>query len=223
MNASGARTSPIRVLIVDDHPLFRDGIRERLESGDDAIVVIGEAGDGSQAHSMVGAHAPDVVLMDISMPGMNGIEATRLIHGEYPDVAIVILSVYDDDQYVHAAITAGASGYLLKTVEAAELRDSVTRVANGETALSPPVARTVLSWVANPLPEAPQLSDRERQVLELAAQGASNKTIANALFLSTRTVEAHMRTIFDKLGVSSRTEAVTYAVRHQWIQLSDAD
>ncbi len=223
MNASGARTSPIRVLIVDDHPLFRDGIRERLESGDDAIVVIGEAGDGSQAHSMVGAHAPDVVLMDISMPGMNGIEATRLIHGEYPDVAIVILSVYDDDQYVHAAITAGASGYLLKTVEAAELRDSVTRVANGETALSPPVARTVLSWVANPLPEAPQLSDRERQVLELAAQGASNKTIANALFLSTRTVEAHMRSIFDKLGVSSRTEAVTYAVRHQWIQLSDAD
>lgn len=223
MNASGARTSPIRVLIVDDHPLFRDGIRERLESGDGSIVVIGEAGDGNQALALVATLTPDVVLMDISMPGMNGIEATRLIHGEYPDVAIVILSVYDDDQYVHAAITAGASGYLLKTVEAAELRDSVTRVANGETALSPPVARTVLSWVANPLPEAPQLSDRERQVLELAAQGASNKTIANALFLSTRTVEAHMRSIFDKLGVSSRTEAVTYAVRHQWIQLSDAD
>ncbi|MCX6432270.1 MAG: response regulator transcription factor [Actinobacteria bacterium] len=223
MNASGARTSPIRVLIVDDHPLFRDGIRERLESGDGSIVVIGEAGDGNQALALVATLTPDVVLMDISMPGMNGIEATRLIHGEFPDVAIIILSVYDDDQYVHAAITAGASGYLLKTVEAAELRNSVTRVANGETALSPPVARTVLSWVANPPPESPQLSDRERQVLELAAQGASNKTIANALFLSTRTVEAHMRTIFDKLGVSSRTEAVTYAVRHQWIQLSDAD
>jgi two-component system response regulator DegU len=157
------------------------------------------------------------------MPGMNGIEATRLIHADHPEIALIILSVYDDDQYVHAAITAGASGYLLKTVEATELRDSVTRVANGETALSPPVARTVLSWVAHPEPEAPQLSQRERQVLELAAQGASNRTIASALFLSTRTVEAHMRSIFDKLGVSSRTEAVTYAVRHQWIQLSDAD
>lgn len=223
MNATGARTSPIRVLIVDDHPLFRDGIRERLESGDGSIVVIGEAGDGNQALALVATLTPDVVLMDISMPGMNGIEATKLIHGEYPEVAIVILSVYDDDQYVHAAITAGASGYLLKTVEAAELRDSVTRVANGETALSPPVARTVLSWVAHPQPETPQLSDRERQVLELAAQGASNKTIGNALFLSTRTVEAHMRSIFDKLGVSSRTEAVTYAVRHQWITLSDVD
>lgn len=223
MNASGTRTSPIRVVIVDDHPLFRDGIRERLESGDGTITVIGEAGDGNQAQQLVATLTPDVVLMDISMPGMNGIEATRLIHAEYPNVAIIILSVYDDDQYVHAAITAGASGYLLKTVEAAELRDSVARVANGETALSPPVARTVLSWVAHPQAETPQLSDRERQVLELAAEGASNKTIGNALFLSTRTVEAHMRSIFDKLGVSSRTEAVTYAVRHQWIRLSDVD
>jgi DNA-binding NarL/FixJ family response regulator len=223
MNAAGARTGPIRVLIVDDHPLFRDGIRERLESGDGTIAVIGEASDGEQARTMVETLAPDVVLMDISMPGMNGIEATRLIHADHPEIALIILSVYDDDQYVHAAITAGASGYLLKTVEATELRDSVTRVANGETALSPPVARTVLSWVAHPEPEAPQLSQRERQVLELAAQGASNRTIASALFLSTRTVEAHMRSIFDKLGVSSRTEAVTYAVRHQWIQLSDAD
>jgi DNA-binding NarL/FixJ family response regulator len=223
MNASDESTNPVRVLIVDDHPLFRDGIRERLESGDGTILVIGEAGDGSQAHSMVAALSPDVVLMDISMPGMNGIEATRLIHAEFPDVAIIILSVYDDDQYVHAAITAGARGYLLKTVEAHELRESVTRVANGETALSPPVARTVLSWVAHPQTATPQLSERELQVLELAAQGASNKVIANALFLSTRTVEAHMRSIFDKLGVSSRTEAVTYAVRHQWIQLSDVD
>ena len=223
MKASDESTNAIRVLIVDDHPLFRDGIRERLESGDGTIVVIGEAGDGRQAHSLVAALTPDVVLMDISMPGMNGIEATRLIHGEFPDIAIIILSVYDDDQYVHAAITAGASGYLLKTVEAHELRESVTRVANGETVLSPPVARTVLSWVAHPQADTPQLSERELQVLELAAQGSSNKAIGSALFLSTRTVEAHMRSIFDKLGVSSRTEAVTYAVRHQWIQLSDAD
>ncbi|MBI4936581.1 MAG: response regulator transcription factor [Actinobacteria bacterium] len=215
--------APVRVLVVDDHPLFRDGIRERLESGDDSIVVIGEASDGAQAGRLVTQLQPDVVLMDIAMPDVNGIEATRRIHGEHPDVAVIILSVYDDDQYVHAAITAGARGYLLKTVEAPELRDSVMRVSRGETALSPDVARTVLSLVAHPQPDAPRLSERELQVLRLAAHGASNKAIGSALFLSTRTVEAHMRSIFDKLGVSSRTEAVTYAVRHQWIQLSDDD
>ncbi|MEZ5095643.1 MAG: response regulator transcription factor [Nocardioides sp.] len=213
----------LRVLVVDDHPLFRDGIRERLESGDGSIAVIGEAGEGKQAHGLVAALQPDVVLMDISMPDVNGIEATRRIHADFPDVAIIILSVYEDEQYVHAAITAGASGYLLKTVEAHELRDSVTRAAQGETVLSPLVARTVLDWVAHPKQDPPQLSSRERQVLELAAQGASNKAIGGALFLSTRTVEAHMRSIFDKLGVSSRTEAVTVAMRHHWIRLSDAD
>lgn len=223
MEATNRGTEPIRVLIVDDHPLFRAGIRERLESGDGTIVVIGEAGDGKQARSMVAALRPDVVLMDISMPDVNGIEATRLLRGEYPDVAIVILSAYDDAQYVHAALSAGASGYLLKTVDAHELRDSVTRVALGETTLSPPVARRVMSWFAHPEQDLPQLSDRELQVLELAAQGASNKSISKTLFLSTRTVEAHMRSIFDKLGVSSRTEAVIYALRHQWIQLADDD
>jgi DNA-binding NarL/FixJ family response regulator len=223
MKASETGVEPIRVLIVDDHPLFRDGIRERLESNDGTIRVIGEAGDGKQARGLVAALHPDVVLMDIAMPGVNGIEATRLLRAEYPDVAIVILSAYDDGQYVRAALAAGAAGYLLKTVDARELRDSVTRVALGETALSPPVARQVLSWVAHPEADPPQLSSRELEVLELAAQGASNKIISKALLLSTRTVEAHMRTIFDKLGVSSRTEAVIYAVRHGWIQLSDDD
>jgi DNA-binding NarL/FixJ family response regulator len=161
--------------------------------------------------------------MDISMPEVNGIEATRLLREDDPDVAVVILSAYDDAQYVHAALAAGATGNQLKTVDAHELRDSVTRVALGETALSPPVARRVLSWVAHPQQDPPQLSDRELQVLGLAARGASNKSISKDLSVSTRTVEAHMRSIFDKLGVSSRTEAVIYAVRHQWIQLSDDD
>jgi DNA-binding NarL/FixJ family response regulator len=223
MKASGEHAEPIRVLIVDDHPLYRDGIRERLEWNKEAITVVGEASDGRQAHAMVAALNPDVVLMDISMPEVNGIDATRSIHADFPDVAVIILSVYDDDQYVHAAITAGASGYLLKTVEAQELRDAVTRVAHGDTALSPVVARTVLSMVAHPREDERQLSDRELQVLHLAARGASNRSIATALFLSPRTVEAHMRSIFEKLGVSSRTEAVTYAVRHQLIELSDAD
>ena len=223
MKASGEDAEPIRVLIVDDHPLYRDGIRERLESDKEAIIVVGEASDGKQAYAMVAALNPDVVLMDISMPQVNGIDATRSIHADFPDVAVIMLSVYDDDQYVHAAITAGASGYLLKTVEARELRDAVTRVAHGDTALSPVVARSVLSMVAHPRDDEHQLSERELQVLNLAARGASNRSIGTALFLSPRTVEAHMRSIFEKLGVSSRTEAVTYAVRHQWIQLSDAD
>ncbi len=215
--------SRIRVLIVDDHPLFRAGIRERLEVADGPIVVVGEAADGRQAHSLVGGLRPDVLLIDISMPGMNGIDATRMIHADFPDVSIIILSVHDDDQYVHAALDAGASGYLLKTIEAAELRGSIVGVARGESALSPSIARKVLTLLSAPPSDTNKLSERERQVLELAARGAANKTIAKELSMSTRTVEAHMRNIFEKLGVSSRTEAVTQAVRHQWIQLADVD
>jgi len=190
---------------------------------DGPIVVVGEAEDGPRAHSLVGSLRPHVVLIDISMPGMNGIDATRLIHADYPDVSIIILSVHDEDQYVHAALDAGASGYLLKTVEASELREFVVGVARGESALSPSITRKVLTLLSGTPAEASRLSERERQVLELAARGAANKTIAKELSMSTRTVEAHMRNIFDKLGVSSRTEAVTTAVRHQWIQLADVD
>lgn len=226
MNPAGGQVDdpqPIRVLIVDDHPLYRAGIRERLESGGGEISVVGEAGDGRQAKSMVAALGPDVVLMDISMPQVNGIEATRLIHADFPGVAVVIISVYDDDQYVRAAITAGAAGYLLKTVDAQELRDAVVRAASGQTALSPMVARTVMSMVAHPKGTDRTLSERELEVLRLVARGASNKSIGSALWLSPRTVEAHLRSIFEKLGVASRTEAVTHAVRHQWIELSDDD
>jgi DNA-binding NarL/FixJ family response regulator len=217
-----ARTTGIRVLIVDDHPLFRDGIRERLESAGDTFLVVGEATGGAEAHELVGSTAPDVVLMDIAMPQMNGIDATRLIHADFPDVDIIMLSVYDDAQYVNAALEAGASGYLLKSVEAADLRDSVVRTARGESALSPSVARTLVTRLTHPPAEASRLSEREREILSLVAGGASNKAVAKELFLSARTVEAHLRNIFDKLGVSSRTEAVTQAVRHQWIHLDDA-
>jgi len=223
MAEAGEPDARIRVLVVDDHPLFRAGIRERIEVVDGPIVVIGEAEDGLRAYDLVGSLRPDVVLIDISMPGMNGIEATRMIHAEFPDVGIIILSVHDDDQYVHAALDAGANGYLLKTIEAAELRGFIVGVARGEPALSPSIARKVLTLLSGTPSDTNKPSDRELQVLELAARGAANKVIAKELSMSTRTVEAHMRNIFEKLGVSSRTEAVTQAVRHQWIQLSDVD
>ena len=223
MAEAGEPDARIRVLVVDDHPLFRAGIRERIEVVDGPIVVIGEAEDGLRAYDLVGSLRPDVVLIDISMPGMNGIEATRMIHAEFPDVGIIILSVHDDDQYVHAALDAGANGYLLKTIEAAELRGFIVGVAQGEPALSPSIARKVLTLLSGTPSDTNKPSDRELQVLELAARGAANKVIAKELSMSTRTVEAHMRNIFEKLGVSSRTEAVTQAVRHQWIQLSDVD
>lgn len=213
------REDQIAVLVVDDHPLFRAGIRDRIQSVDDSIVVVGEAGSGEEACKQIRALQPAVVLMDIAMPGINGIEATRIIVGSWPAVAVIMLSVYDDDQYVQAALKAGASGYLLKTVDATELRESITRVAQGGSALSPAVMGAVLAHLSGAEQHAVKLSERELQVLDLVAQGAANKVIAKQLSLSTRTVEAHLRNIFDKLGVTSRTEAVTSALQMHSIRL----
>ena len=215
------REDQIAVLVVDDHPLFRAGICDRIQSADDSIVVVGEAASGQEACEHIAASRPAVVLMDIAMPEMNGIEATRVISASWPEVAVIILSVYDDDQYVQAALNAGASGYLLKTVDAAELRESIRQVARGGWALSPDVMRRALGHLTGSQPQPVGLSERERQVLELVARGAANKAIAKELVLSTRTVEAHMRSIFDKLGVTSRTEAVTSALRMHSIRLPD--
>jgi DNA-binding NarL/FixJ family response regulator len=215
------REDQIAVLVVDDHPMFRAGICDRIQSADDSIVVVGEVASGQEACERIAASRPAVVLMDIAMPGMNGIEATRIISASWPEVAVIILSVYDDDQYVQAALEAGARGYLLKTVDAVELRESIRQVARGGSALSPDVMRTVLGHLTGSQPQPVGLSERERQVLELVAGGAANKAIAKELVLSTRTVEAHMRSIFDKLGVTSRTEAVTSALRMHSIRLPD--
>ena len=159
MADAGEADTRIRVLVVDDHPLFRAGIRERIEVVDGPIVVVGEAEDGLRAYDLVGRLRPDVVLIDISMPGMNGIEATRMIHADFPDVGIIILSVHDDDQYVHAALDAGANGYLLKTIEAAELRGFIVGVARGEPALSPSIARKVLTLLSGTPTDTKRLSD----------------------------------------------------------------
>jgi DNA-binding NarL/FixJ family response regulator len=219
----------VRVLIADDHPLFRAGVRERLNQFPEVVDVVGEASDGQEAYQLAGRLRPDVVLMDIAMPHVNGIEATRMIKAKWPEIGILILTVYDDEQYIYALVEAGAAGYLLKTVEATDLVDAVTRVRLGESVLTPSVARKVLARFANRPEQSAEtanwrsLTEREIEVLRLAALGASNKQIATDLELSVRTVHAHMRHIFDKLGVASRTEAVVHGVRQGWLKLDGAE
>lgn len=216
-----------RVLIADDHPLFRAGVRQRLAAFADAIDVVGEASDGREAVDLACELQPDVVLMDIAMPNVNGIEATKRIKERQPHIGVLILTVYDDSQYVTALVEAGAAGYLLKTVEADELSRAILSVSAGESVLSPAVARHVLSRFVLQNDHAsaakvPQpLSAREKEVLRLAARGISNKQIARQLDLSIRTVHAHMSHIFAKLGVASRTEAVIRGLQNGWLDLDD--
>ncbi|MDO8645637.1 MAG: response regulator transcription factor [Candidatus Planktophila sp.] len=219
MNESTSIDKTIRVLVVDDHSIFRAGIIDRLSAIVSQIEVIGEGSNGIEAYTLAKKHRPNVILMDISMPGMNGIETTKKITSEFPDIEVIILSVYDDDQYINASLEAGASGYLLKSVEAQELSESIIKVASGGSALSSTIARKVLSRISRGGAEIHGLSEREIHVLKLVAKGSSNKSIARELFLSVRTVEAHLHNIFEALNVSSRTEAVTKAVRNKWIEL----
>lgn len=217
----------IRVLIADDHPLFRDGVRERLLETDPTIEVVGEAADGREAIALVEKLQPDLVLMDVAMPGLNGIEATKRVKARWPEVSILGLTVYDDEAYVIALLEAGAAGYLLKTVAAAELAAAIHRVHEGEPVLSPSVARAVLHRFSRPGGAAAAarpwgtLSEREIDVLRLAAKGISNKEIAQELSLSVRTVHAHLSRIFSKLGAASRTEAVVYGLRQGWLLMED--
>lgn len=224
--SSGSAPRRARVLIVDDHPLFRAGVRQRLAAFADEVEVVGEAADGQEAIDLATELQPDVVLMDVAMPGVNGIEATRRIKERQPHVGVLILTVYDDSQYVTALLEAGAAGYLLKTVEVDELSRAIVSVSAGESVLSPAVARHVLSrFAVAPADgggETPQpLSSREQEVLRLAASGISNKQIARQLDLSIRTVHAHMSHIFAKLGVASRTEAVVHGLQSGWLDLDD--
>jgi DNA-binding NarL/FixJ family response regulator len=223
---------PIRVLLVDDHPLFRAGVQQRLREHDAELEIVGEAGSAEHAQEMVVRLRPDVVLMDIAMPGGNGIEATRAIKALEPAVAVIILSLYDDVQYIEAAIEAGAAGYFLKTTQGPELATAIRRAHNGDVVLSPEVGATVFRHllprlpVGGPAPARPRLSDRETEVLRLVARGESNKEIARSMLLSVRTIEAHLRNIFSKLQVGSRTEAAVLAVKDELlgseeVELSD--
>ncbi|MBI5288620.1 MAG: response regulator transcription factor [Chloroflexi bacterium] len=206
------------VVIADDHTLVREGTSRMLQAQPD-IVVLGEAADGAAAvEACVDLH-PDVALLDIRMPVLNGIEAARKIREQAPDVVTVVLTAYDEDEYVSAAIKAGASGYLLKTVRSSELIEAVRRVRMGEVIFHPAIARKLARlFVKNldPTSEEQLLTQRERDILKLVCQGELNKEIAGELGLSVRTVEGHLNAILGKLNVRSRTEAAMYAASKGW-------
>jgi len=216
--------SPIKILLAEDHKIVREGARQLLEQASD-LVVVGEAESGEEAVQLAGTLQPDVVVMDLRMPGLNGLEATRQIRAAHAGVRVLMLSAYEAEQYVVPALEAGADGYLLKTVGGRELAQAIRNVHHGQTVLDPQVAGLIVGRLASRRLAAPDdgssepLTGREMQVLQALADGKSNKEIADQLLISTYTVQVHLRNIFGKLGVSSRTEAVTYALRRGWIAL----
>jgi NarL family two-component system response regulator LiaR len=215
----------IRVLLAEDHVVVREGTRELIQREPD-MEVVAEAGDGEEAVELSKRTRPDVVIMDIAMPKVNGIEATKLIKQELPTTAVLILTAYDNEQYIFALLEAGAAGYLLKNVRRSELINAVRAVQRGESVLHPQIAAKVVERfrdargpVAAEEPGREVLSERELEVLRLAGKGKSNKDIAGDLSLSIRTVQAHLGNIFNKLGVGSRTEAVLLALKKGWLTL----
>lgn len=202
---------PIRILLVDDHSVVRQGLRMFLAL-DPELEVIGEAADGAEAVRMARELKPDVVLMDMLMPVMDGVAATAVIRRELPETEVIALTSVLEDEKVIGAVRAGAIGYLLKDTEADELRRAIKAAANGQVQLSPKAAARLMREVRAPdSPEA--LTERETDVLRLLAQGKSNKEIAHQLSLSEKTVKTHVSNILAKLGVPSRTQAALYAVR----------
>ncbi len=217
------QANPVRVVLADDHAVVRKGIREFLEE-DGQIAVVAEAANGKDALRLAAEHRPAVAVLDIQMPGMTGIEVTREIKAAYPNVKVLILTAYDDDPYVFALLRAGADGYVLKNADSADLVRAVKAVAAGGRVLDPNVASKVVAQVTTGRPAGAQgqvepLSERELEVLRLAGKGYTNKAIGVELSISDRTVQGHLATIYGKLGVSSRTEAVTKALKLGWIVL----
>lgn len=216
---------PIRVLLVDDHAVVREGTRQLLEREPD-IAVVGEAGTGEEAVRLAQTLQPDVVVMDVRMPGMGGVEATKRIKQHQPGVEILVLTAHDDDQYVFTLLEAGATGYLLKTAPVSELVKAIHEVNEGQSALDPAVARKVVQQVkSGGRPKQQEayesLTEREQEVLKLLAEGKTNKEIADALIISDRTVQTHLSNIFSKMDVSSRTEAVLVAIRRGWLRIKE--
>lgn len=230
-DATSVDSTPIKVLLVDDQSLIRMGFRMVLESADD-IEVVGEAADGDTGMKMVKALKPDVVLMDVRMPNMNGIEATAEIVAAYPDVKVLILTTFDLDEYAFGALRAGASGFLLKDAKPEELIAAIRNVAHGDATISPRVTRRMLEMFAPMLPGEEEsdaqetdlsllnsLTERETEVLKLIAEGYTNQEIAERLFISMTTVKTHVGNILEKIGAQNRVQAVIFAFQHGLVEV----
>jgi two-component system response regulator NreC len=213
----------IRILLADDHTLMRSGIRALLED-EPGLNVIGEAEDGRSAVALACKLGPDVVIMDIAMPLLNGLEATRQIRQQCPHVRVLILSMHDNEEYIRQVLEAGAMGYILKDAAARELISAIRSVYRGEAVLSPAVTRLViedyLRWGGSrPQAESDGLSPREREVLQLIAEGYTNKQIAKILSISIKTVQAHRNNLMGKLDLHDRGELIKYAIQKKIIEI----
>jgi len=218
------REEKIRVLLADDHSLLREAMRNCIDHEED-MEVVGEAGDGEEAVRLCSDLNPDIVIMDIVMPKLNGIEASKQIKEMNPAVAVLILTAYDDDRYILGLLEAGAAGYLLKSARGRTVVEAVRTISRGESVLHPTVIAKLLKHALRTevSPEESRygdlLSAREMEIMKLAARGMSNKDIAEELCLTVRTVKAHLSNIFSKLGVASRTEAILKGLREGWLSL----
>lgn len=216
----------IRIMLAEDHVLVREGTKEMLDREED-MEVVAEAGDGEEAVRLAEEEDVDIVIMDIALPKLNGIEATRKIKEISPGTTVLVLTAYDDDEYVFALLEAGAAGYLLKDVSTSELVAGIRAVEAGESMLHPAIARKVINRFSQRVEEdgkgetVEELTEREVEVLQLAGRGITNKEIADRLSISHRTVQAHLSHIFSKLEVGSRTEAVVLALRRGLLTFED--
>jgi len=220
------RKDKLTVLIADDHPLVREALHQALD-GERDMKVVAEAGDGEEAVKLASELKPDVAVMDIVMPRLNGIEATRKIKEIAPNIAILILTAYDDDEYVLGLLDAGAAGYLLKSTRGRDLAGAIRAIKSGKSVLHPKIiAKLLKRAMIAPVEErktSDLLSERESEVLRLVALGMSNKEIAEKLFLSQRTVKAHLTNIFNKLNVASRSEAIVKGLQWGLVTLENTE
>lgn len=208
---------PIRVMLVDDHEMVRNGLGTFLLIHDD-LELVGEAGDGEEALRLFASVQPDVILMDLKMPRMDGVEATQALLARSPEARVIALTSFDDDQLVEQALEAGATGYLLKNVDADDLADAIRAAHRGKPTLGPEATEALLRVSRRPPSLGHDLTEREREVLALMIDGMTNPKIAEALFVSPTTVKSHVSSILSKLGAATRTEAVSLALQHDVLE-----
>ena len=214
-------SGPIRVLVVDDHAILRDGLRSLLDRQQD-IVVVGEASSGEEALAQIGSLAPDIVLMDLAMPGMDGLEATRRLRRSHPDVKVLILTQHDDREYIAPALHAGAAGYVLKRSGGREVVNAIRQVFEQGAYVEPDVAQQLVQAIPSDVALASQasasLTEREMQVLRLVVEGLSNKEIARTLVISPKTASVHRTNIMSKLKVRNSADLVRYVMQHHLLE-----